>query len=84
MIDKLINIIGWVGYMSLAVCGVPQAYQSFTTKTSIGVNTLFLCLWLIGELFAFIYALKHARKAPLITNYILNIFFISVIIYYLP
>ena len=73
---------GWLGSMLFAISAIPQAIHSFKTKQSEGVTWGLLLLWFFGEIFTLIYVLPKNDVLPLLMNYMLNIVFISVILYY--
>ena len=73
--------IGWIGSILLAFCGLPQALESYKTKSSAGLTWSFLIMWGVGEIFTVIYIIPKWHW-PLIFNYTANIIFISVIVYY--
>jgi uncharacterized protein with PQ loop repeat len=73
--------IGWIGSILLAFCGLPQAWESYKTKSSAGLNWAFLGMWGMGEIFTVIYILPKWHW-PLLFNYTANIVFLSIIIYY--
>ena len=73
--------IGWIGSILLAFCGLPQAIESFKTKSSAGLTWGFLFMWFIGELCTFLYILPK-MDLPLLVNYSANIIFLIIIIYY--
>ena len=73
--------IGWLGSLLLAVCGLPQAVESYRTKSSAGLTWGFIIMWFVGELCTFIYVLPK-MDFPLLVNYSANIIFLSVIIYF--
>ena len=75
------EIIGWFGSILLAFCGLPQAIESYKTKSSEGLTWGFISMWFIGEILTIIYILPQ-MVLPLIFNYTANIIFLSVIIYY--
>ena len=75
------EIIGWTGSILLAFCGLPQAWQSYKQKHSHGVSWGLLILWGLGEVFTIIYILPKWYW-PLLFNYISNLIFIGVIVYY--
>lgn len=76
------EISGWLGSMLFAISAIPQAIHSFKTKQSEGVTWGLLLLWFFGEIFTLIYVLPKDDVLPLLMNYMLNIVFISVILYY--
>jgi uncharacterized protein with PQ loop repeat len=73
--------IGWIGGILLAFCGLPQAIESYRTKSSAGLTWGFLIMWGVGELFTIVYVIPKWHW-PLIFNYTANIIFISIIVYY--
>jgi uncharacterized protein with PQ loop repeat len=73
-----LEIIGFIGSLSLAVCGIPQAWMSFKQGHSEGISLGFLLLWTVGEIFTILYVLPMAN-APLLLNYSCNLIFLSVI-----
>lgn len=75
------EIIGWLGSILLAFCGLPQAIESYKTKSSEGLTWGFIGMWFIGEIMTIIYILPQ-MVLPLIFNYTANIIFLSIIIYY--
>lgn len=75
--------IGWIGSILLSFCGLPQMILSIKNRRTDGVSSWFLWLWFLGEIFTFIYVLSlTVVSIQLITNYSLNIIFLTVIIYY--
>jgi len=79
--DNQMEIIGWIGGVLLAFCGLPQAIESYKTKNSDGLTWGFLIMWGVGELFTIVYIIPKWHW-PLIFNYTANIIFISIIVYY--
>ena len=77
----MIENIGWIGSILLAFCGLPQAIESYKTKSSEGLTWGFIGMWFIGEIFTIIYILPQ-MVLPLLFNYTANIIFLSIIIYY--
>jgi len=75
------DMIGWIGSFFLAICAIPQAYHSFKTKSSKGIDNTFLILWFLGEVFTMFY-LWPKQDWPLITNYAVNFVCLSVIAWY--
>ncbi len=69
----LINIIGWIGAVLLATCGLPQLFKSIKTKNFDGLSLVFIIWWLLGEIFLLIYVSYEAFKLPLLFNYGINI-----------
>ena len=77
----LIEILGWLGSICLAICGLPQAWMSYKEKHSHGISWGFLLLWSFGECFALAYV-ANKLDAPLLLNYAANIGIVGVILYY--
>jgi len=77
----LLEIIGWLGSICLAISGLPQAWMSYKDKHSRGISWSFILLWSFGEIFALTYVYDKL-DLPLITNYITNILVLGVILYY--
>lgn len=79
--ESYIEILGWVGSLLLAFCGLPQAVESWRRGSSEGVAWGLLIMWGLGEIFALIYVFEKF-DLPLVFNYMANIVFILVIIRY--
>jgi uncharacterized protein with PQ loop repeat len=75
------ELIGYIGSIMLAFCGLPQAIESFKTKSSEGLTWGFLALWFFGEILTFAYVLPK-MDLPLLINYSANIIFLLIILYY--
>ena len=73
--------LGWLGSILLAFCGLPQAIESYKTKSSAGLTWGFIAMWFIGEIFTFVYIFPK-MVLPILFNYTANILFLSVIIFY--
>jgi uncharacterized protein with PQ loop repeat len=71
---------GWLGSIALAVCAIPQAVQSYRTKSSAGINPWFIGLWGLGEACLIIY---NWGDTPLMVNYTVNLVCIAVIARYM-
>jgi len=75
--------IGWLGAILFALCGLPQAIQSIQDGHSNGISWVFLLMWLVGELLTLYYVWKKDSKLlPLLFNYVLNIIFVGIILFY--
>lgn len=74
----IVVLMGLIGSICLAICGVPQAYMSYKQGHSEGISLGFLLLWTIGEIFTIIYIIPKA-DLPLLLNYSFNLIFLSVI-----
>ncbi|MBC8412931.1 MAG: PQ-loop repeat-containing protein [Nitrospira sp.] len=78
------DIIGWIGSIAFAVCGIPQAWQCYTKKTAQGISPLFIALWLLGEVCYIISVfMKFGWVHWMMFNYFSNFLAIAVIVYYL-
>jgi uncharacterized protein with PQ loop repeat len=77
----LMEILGWIGSICLAICGVPQAWMSYKDKHSHGISWAFLLLWAFGELFALAYVYDKL-DLPLLLNYSINILIVGVILFF--
>lgn len=77
----MLEYIGWIGSILLAFCGLPQAIESYKTKSSAGLTWGFLIMWGVGEILTVVYIIPKWHW-PLIFNYTANIIFISIIVYY--
>jgi len=77
----MIETIGWLSSLLFCICGAPQAYKSWKQKSSNGISTSFLLMWLGGEILGIVYILPK-NDFPILVNYIINLFFISIILYY--
>jgi hypothetical protein len=77
----MLDILGWLGSVLLAICGIfeaiPAIIRGYTRLT-----LTFLLAWLFGEIFVLIPVLLKIKEPYLIFNYGLNIIFISVILKY--
>lgn len=74
-------VMGWLGSLCLAICGVPQAMQSYKDKHSHGISWGMLLLWAFGEVFALAYVFNKLDM-PMMMNYSINIFVIGMMLYY--
>jgi uncharacterized protein with PQ loop repeat len=81
MINR-IEIVGWVGSVLFAFCGLPQAIHSWKQKNSDGITYSFLLMWTAGEIMTLVYVFQKSDVAPLLLNYAANIIFLSVIIWF--
>jgi uncharacterized protein with PQ loop repeat len=76
-------MLGWLGSIMLAFCGLPQAIKTLKDGHSKGLDAFFLLLWTFGEIFTLIAICNTAPNLLyLLFNYGLNIVFLSVIWYY--
>jgi uncharacterized protein with PQ loop repeat len=77
----MIEAIGFASAFLLAVCGIPQAWKSWKTKSSAGVSFAFLGIWLAGEILLLAYA-SARHLGPMMVNASLNIMIIGIILRY--
>lgn len=78
------DLIGWVGSVAFAVCGIPQAWECVKNRSAKGISPLFVGLWLIGEVcYVISVFMKFGWVHWMMFNYITNIVSIAVIVYYL-
>lgn len=75
------ELLGWIGAILFAICGLPQALQSYRDKHSRGLNWAFLLAWFFGEIFTLIYVYPKS-DIPLLVNYSVNLVFLIVILWY--
>lgn len=78
---SMFEILGWIGSLCLAGCGIPQAWVSFKDKHSDGISWAFLLLWAFGEVFAIIYVYDKL-DVPLIVNYGVNLLIVGIMLYF--
>lgn len=50
----MVDFIGWVGSLLLAMCALPLAWEALSKKY-ITINSTFLLIWTLGEIFTFVY-----------------------------
>lgn len=75
------ELMGWIGSFLFAICGLPQAWQSYKQGHSNGLNWFFILAWFYGEILTLGY-IWPKQDWPLICNYLINILFILIIIKY--
>lgn len=75
------EIIGWIGSILFAACGLPQMIQSVREKHSHGLNWAFLGMWATGEILTLIYIIPKLDW-PLLFNYCFNLVCLIPIMYY--
>ncbi len=78
---SIFDIMGWLGSICLAICGIPQAWQSYKDKNSNGISWGFVILWTTGELLALAYVYDKL-DLPLVMNYATNILILAIILYF--
>ena len=77
----LTTIIGLVGSLLLALCGLPEALSA-RKKGRCDVGYGFLCMWLLGEILVLLYNHMLHQDMWLYINYLLNICFIVIMLRY--
>lgn len=78
----IIELIGWVGAILFALCGLPQAWMAWKNKNSDGLAWGFLLMWFGGEVLTFTYVMTKSDVLPLLVNYTLNFVFLLIILWY--
>ncbi len=77
------DVVGWIGSILFAICGAPQALKSIREGHSRGLSPAFLGFWFTGEV-CYLYSTvaKFGLVSWLVFNYLGNILFVAVIIYF--
>ena len=75
------EIIGWIGAILFAACGIPQAWECYRTGNARGLAWGFLILWFFGEIFTVAYILPK-WDLPLLFNYAVNFVVLAIIFRY--
>ena len=79
----MIELIGWLGGVLFAVCGIPQAWDCYKAKNADGLAPAFLWSWILAEVLTLFYiSAQDNVLMPLIVNYIFNLLSLTVIMYY--
>lgn len=74
MTTSIILVLGWIGAVLLAGCGIPQAIKAYRTKHVDDLSALFLWMWVLGEVLVLLYIVwNDYTQWPLIFNYGVNI-----------
>jgi uncharacterized protein with PQ loop repeat len=76
-----LELIGWIGAIAFALCGLPQAILSYKQGHAMGISWGFLGLWYVGEICTLIYIMP-TQQWPLIFNYVMNLLFVTVVLRY--
>jgi len=76
-----VEIIGWIGSVLFAFCGLPQAVECFKKGHSRGLNWGFLLCWFFGEVLTIVYVLPK-MDIPLLFNYGFNLIILLIILRY--
>lgn len=73
-------LIGFIGSLLLAVCGVPEVIRTIKhNRCHLGWN--FLILWFGGEMCMLIYIIPFG-DLPLFVNYIFNFVLVGIMLFY--
>ena len=80
------EIIGWIGAIAFACCGIPQAIKTRMSKSAKDLSLLFLLLWFVGEVCAIIYVIHNniqtgVAQLPLLFNYVFNFVILIYLLY---
>lgn len=79
----MITTIGWIGSLCLAFSGAPQAYKCYCQGHARGLSIFTLSLWFTGEVCYVVATIgEFGLVWWLLFNYFMNIFFISVMLWY--
>jgi len=82
--ESTADIIGWIGSIAFALCGLPQAWECYRNRSARGISPVFILLWLVGEVCYVVSVLiKFGWVGWMMFNYLANIGAIAVITYYL-
>jgi uncharacterized protein with PQ loop repeat len=82
MMTESLELVGWIGTICLAICGLPQLFKSVREGHSEGISHAFLWLWFWGEISYIIYVLFKDFDTIQLCNYALNIIVVIVLIYF--
>jgi len=78
-----VEMLGYIGAILFAFCGLPQAIKSYREGHAEGLSHLFIWMWFWGEVLTICYVLlKHGLDIPLIGNYTFNLLLLAIIIRY--
>ncbi len=76
----MIELIGLLGSICFALCGVPAAWEAYKNKHC-HFAWGFLWLWAVGEILTLIYVLA-VQEWILLLNYGVNLICIIILMYY--
>lgn len=81
--ENVIEIIGYISSLLLAICALPQFIRTLRTGHSKNIDVPMYFIWAFGEIFGIIYvSFKHGMDLPLLLNYSVNLVFLLTILYY--
>jgi hypothetical protein len=79
----LIDSIGWIGNVALALCGAPLAHESYKQGHSNGISRKFLWLWFCGDASVIVYVpARVGFNGPIIAQAIISLVFLAVVAKY--
>jgi len=73
----MIESLGILGSVLLALCGLPMLLKALKDKHVDGVSLGFLWMWFLGEVFVFVYVYFTSMDYILLANYGLNVIVIG-------
>ena len=77
------NLLGWLGSLLFAVCGVPQVVKCVHDGNADGVSFWFLFLWWCGEvLYIASVLMQFGWVGWMMFNYFGNLIMVSIILRY--
>jgi uncharacterized protein with PQ loop repeat len=77
------DVIGWIGSICFAICGIPQAWQCIKQGHAKGISPLFLALWFAGEVCYILGVyIQFGFVLWMMVNYLFNVALVSIMIYY--
>jgi uncharacterized protein with PQ loop repeat len=80
---KKVEMLGTLGGLCLAICGIPQAIHCFQTGNAHGITWGLIILWWLGEVITTLYLhLTNSLTLGLKINYFSNILFTSIVFYF--
>jgi len=79
--NRVLEWMGWIGGILLAFCGLPEAIKTIFVG-SCALSWGLLLMWLFGEIFVLIPVWIAIKKNWLVMNYVANIMFVLVMLYY--
>lgn len=68
----MLEILGYVGAISLSICAIPQLVKVLITKNVSSLSILNLITWCNGCICMTIYVLLTSFDIPLLVNYAIN------------
>lgn len=81
------EIIGLIGGILFAICGVPQVWQCYKQGHARGLSTAFVVILFFGEMLSFLYtcmiSATFLEKVPYLLNYGANVLLLLVLFKYI-